>query len=65
MKQLTTLKQKFGNRILTNQAIANTKGGLRFETTNYVEFVTKLTSLGGQGVCVCWEKHGDTYCIEW
>ena len=65
MKRLIQLKQKLGKAILTNQEIANTKGGLRYETTDYVEFVNKLTSLGGQGMCVCWDKHGDTYCIEW
>ena len=65
MKILATLKQQLGDAILTNKEISSTKGGLRYETTDYVDFVTTLTNLGGQGMCVCWAKHGDTYCIEW
>lgn len=65
MKRLETLKKELGSSVLNKQEIINTKGGLRYETRNYVEFVSKLTNLGGQGKCVCWGYHNGTYCIEW
>ena len=65
---LKEFQQKIStNSKLDENQISNTKGGLRYSTSNTADAFYKYTSLVSRygASCVCYTFHNGKYCIEW
>ncbi len=65
------LAQNSSVKTLSQSAVSEQKGGRRFVTQSYFEFLDQWTALNlageGHNMCVTMPKvsSGGTYCIEW